>query len=77
MHPATTELEFDDSAILAIAQQALDLNIGARGLKTVLEQSMMPYMYGMQELKKNGVKLLAVTEDMITTNTMTQETHEI
>jgi len=37
----------------------------------------MPYMYGMQELKKNGVKLLAVTEDMITTNTMTQETHEI
>jgi ATP-dependent Clp protease ATP-binding subunit ClpX len=71
------ELEFDDPAILAIAQQALDLNIGARGLKTVLEQSMMPFMYGMQELKKNGVKLLSVTENMITTNILTQETHEI
>jgi ATP-dependent Clp protease ATP-binding subunit ClpX len=72
------ELEFEDPAILAIAQQALDLNIGARGLKTVLEQSMMPFMYGMQELKKNGVKLLSVTENMITTNIIdTQETHEI
>jgi ATP-dependent Clp protease ATP-binding subunit ClpX len=71
------DLEFEDSAILAIAQQAMDLNIGARGLKTVLEQSMMPYMYGMQELKKNGVKVLSVTEHMITTHISSQETHEV
>jgi ATP-dependent Clp protease ATP-binding subunit ClpX len=62
------ELEFDDDAILAIAQKALDLNIGARGLKTILEQTMLPYLYGIGDIKKNGIKVLQVSEDMITTH---------
>jgi ATP-dependent Clp protease ATP-binding subunit ClpX len=63
------ELKFEDSAILAIAQQAQDLGIGARGLKTVLEHTMMPLMYGMTQLKKNGIKQLTIEESMITNNT--------
>jgi len=63
------ELKFEDSAILAIAQQAQDLGIGARGLKTVLEHTMMPLMYGMSQLKKNGIKQLTIEESMITNNT--------
>ena len=38
------ELEFEDTAIIAVAQQALDMKIGARGLKTirVTSQGAMP-----------------------------------
>jgi ATP-dependent Clp protease ATP-binding subunit ClpX len=57
------ELKFEDSAILAIAQQAQDLGIGARGLKTVLEHTMMPLMYGMSQLKKNGIKQLTIEDE--------------
>lgn len=62
------DLEFEDTAILAIAQKALDLGIGARGLKTVLENIMTPWMYEISNLKKNGIKQLTITEDIITNN---------
>lgn len=62
-------LEFEDSAIIALAQQAFDLGIGARGLKTVLERVMMPWMYDIPALKKNGIKQLIITEEMIITQT--------
>jgi ATP-dependent Clp protease ATP-binding subunit ClpX len=63
------ELEFDDRAILAIAQQSLDLGIGARGLKTVIEKVMTPLMYHIPEFKKQGVKRITITESVITNNT--------
>ena len=59
------DLEFEDAAVLAIAQRALDLGIGARGLKTVMENLMMPLMYEIPAMKKDGVKQLTITEDMI------------
>lgn len=39
------QLEFDDGAIEAIAQKAIDLNTGARGLRTIMENSMLEIMY--------------------------------
>ena len=39
------KLEFDDEAIRAIAQKAIRLNTGARGLRSILEQSMLDIMY--------------------------------
>ena len=62
------ELIFDDSSILAIAQQALSLGIGARGLKTVLEKTMTPLMYRIPEFKKRGIKRITITEAVITNN---------
>jgi ATP-dependent Clp protease ATP-binding subunit ClpX len=62
------ELTFDDSSILAIAQQALSLGIGARGLKTVLEKTMTPLMYRIPEFKKRGIKRITITEAVITNN---------
>jgi ATP-dependent Clp protease ATP-binding subunit ClpX len=59
-------LDFEDSALLAVAQAALDLGIGARGLKTVLEKALNPLMFEIPELKRNGIKRIIVTEDMIT-----------
>jgi ATP-dependent Clp protease ATP-binding subunit ClpX len=63
------ELTFDDRAILAIAQQSLDLGIGARGLKTVIEKVMTPLMYRIPEFKKQAVKRIIITESVITNNT--------
>jgi ATP-dependent Clp protease ATP-binding subunit ClpX len=62
------ELTFTDASILAIAQQALSLGIGARGLKTVLEKTMTPLMYRIPEFKKRGIKRITITEDVITNN---------
>jgi ATP-dependent Clp protease ATP-binding subunit ClpX len=54
---------------LAIAQQSLDLGIGARGLKTVIEKVMTPLMYRIPEFKKQAVKRIIITESVITNNT--------
>ncbi|MCR4641190.1 MAG: ATP-dependent Clp protease ATP-binding subunit ClpX [Lachnospiraceae bacterium] len=39
------ELEFEDDALDLIAQKALDRKIGARGLRSILEDTMMDVMY--------------------------------
>lgn len=59
------QLEFEDTAILAIAQQALDMKIGARGLKSVLETVLMPHLYEISALKKKGINQLIITEQEI------------
>lgn len=39
------ELEFDDDALGEIAQKALDLKTGARGLRSIVEDTMLDVMY--------------------------------
>ena len=39
------ELEFDDSALEAIAEKALEKKTGARGLRSIIENVLMPVMY--------------------------------
>ena len=39
------ELEFDKSAIKAVAKKAVELKTGARGLRTILEERMLDVMY--------------------------------
>lgn len=39
------ELEFDDAALRAIAQKAIELNTGARGLRSILEGALLDLMY--------------------------------
>ena len=39
------ELEFADSGIAAVAKQAIKLNTGARGLRTIIEDTMLDIMY--------------------------------
>jgi len=39
------ELEFEPAALEAVAQKAIDRQIGARGLRAVLESLMIPVMY--------------------------------
>lgn len=75
------ELIFTDDAVASIAQQAMDLGLGARGLKTVLEATMTHHMYHMQAIKAKQQKELCVDSSMIITSiehqTNTQGNNEI
>ena len=60
------ELDFTDSGIQAIAQQAIQRKTGARGLKTVLEKLLLNTMFDApsdQDLRKVVVDEAAITED--------------
>lgn len=56
-------LEFDDDALIAVAKESIKRNTGARGLRAILEQSMLEVMYDLPE--KNHVKKCIITENSI------------
>ena len=39
------ELEFDDGALSAIAEKTLEKKTGARGLRSIIEKTLLPIMY--------------------------------
>lgn len=45
------KLEIDDEAVRFIARRALDLNTGARGLRSIVENAMMDTMYSVPDNK--------------------------
>lgn len=57
------ELSFTDEAIEKIADRAIELKTGARGLRGILENVMTELMYEMPS--RNDVKELTITADMI------------
>ncbi|HJD60948.1 MAG TPA: ATP-dependent Clp protease ATP-binding subunit ClpX [Rickettsia endosymbiont of Columbicola hoogstraali] len=56
------ELIFEDSALEAIAEKALDKKTGARGLRSIIEHLLLDSMYKVAELKKQRV---TITEDVV------------
>lgn len=57
------ELEFDEESIKAIAHEAIKRQTGARGLRAIMEQSMLEVMY---ELPAHGeIKKCIVTKNVI------------
>ena len=60
------ELEFNKEAILAIAKKAMELNTGARGLRSIVENGMMDIMYSVPGNK--DIEKVIVTEDTILKN---------
>jgi ATP-dependent Clp protease ATP-binding subunit ClpX len=57
-------LEFDEKALIAVAQQALKQKTGARGLRAILEKSMLDVMFDIPSMQ--GVRRCVVSEDTIT-----------
>jgi ATP-dependent Clp protease ATP-binding subunit ClpX len=57
------KLKFTDDAIVAIADQALERKMGARGLKIILEDLMLDVMYQLPSQKK--VKEFIATREMV------------
>ena len=62
------ELTFTDEAIVAVAELAHEQHVGARGLKTILERTLMPYMYTLAEIKKQGFKKIEITDKVVKYN---------
>jgi ATP-dependent Clp protease ATP-binding subunit ClpX len=62
------ELEFTAEAIDAVAELAYNQAVGARGLKTILERTLMPYMYTLSEIKKQGFKKIEITANVVKYN---------
>lgn len=57
------ELKFNESALLAIANQALKRNTGARGLRAILESILLDIMYEIPS--EENIKKVTITEDVI------------
>ena len=62
------DLIFEDEAIAAIAQQAIDQNTGARGLRSIVEKLMLDSMFEAPSIK--GKKELLITKKMIDNNSI-------
>ncbi len=57
------DLEFKPDAIKAIAKKAFERNIGARGLRSIMEDTMMDIMYEIPS--DESIKKFVVTADMV------------
>ena len=57
------ELEFEDDALIAIADKAIERNTGARGLRSIMEKLMMTVMYEIPSRK--DVSKVIVTADCV------------
>jgi ATP-dependent Clp protease ATP-binding subunit ClpX len=57
------DLAFEEDAITAIAQKALDMKTGARGLRSIVENIMIDIMYDIPSLE--DVKKVTITKDVI------------
>ena len=60
------KLEFDESALKAIADKAISLHTGARGLRTIVENAMLDIMYKAPSDK--SIKKIIITGDTIENN---------
>jgi ATP-dependent Clp protease ATP-binding subunit ClpX len=66
-------LRFEDSALRAIAQEAIKRNTGARGLRGVIESAMLDLMYEIPS--KGNVKDVVITDEVITKTGKAQLTY--
>ncbi|MBX5486735.1 MAG: ATP-dependent Clp protease ATP-binding subunit ClpX [Mycolicibacterium hassiacum] len=60
------ELEFTDDALEAIADQAIHRGTGARGLRAIMEEVLMPVMYDIPS--RNDVAKVVVTKETVLDN---------
>lgn len=61
------ELEFTDGALKAIAEKAIERQTGARGLRAIIEETMLDIMYDVPS--RSDVERVTVTEDTVKNKT--------
>ena len=57
-----TTLHFEDEAIREVAKMALELKIGARGIRSILETILIDFMY---EIPRLGINTVIITSDIV------------
>lgn len=59
------DLQFEESALTHIAEKAKDLKTNARGLKNIIEKTLLPYQFDAINLVDRGLTKIVVNKDTI------------
>ena len=59
------ELEFDDDAFLSVAGKAKELKTNARGLKNILEKTLLPYQFDAINLVERGLHKIVISKTSV------------
>ena len=59
------ELVFDDSALIHVAEKAKELKTNARGLKNIIEKTLLPYQFDAVNLSDRGLSQIRISKDTI------------
>lgn len=62
------EIEFKIKALEKVADIAIEQQLGARGLRKILDNALLDIQYELPELTEQGVKKLIITEEVIDRN---------
>ena len=60
------QIEFKIAALEAVADIAIKQQLGARGLRKILDNALLELQYELPELAEKGVKKVIVTDQVIT-----------
>ena len=58
-------LEFEDEALSYIAEKAKELKTNARGLKNIIEKTLLPYQFDAINLVERGLSKIVISKDTI------------
>jgi ATP-dependent Clp protease ATP-binding subunit ClpX len=59
------ELEFQNDALIYIAERAKELKTNARGLKNIIEKTLLPYQFDAVNLVERGLTRLVISKDTV------------
>jgi ATP-dependent Clp protease ATP-binding subunit ClpX len=59
------ELTFDDESLEVIAKKAKELKTNARGLKNIIEKTLLPYQFDAVNLVERGLKSIRISKDTV------------
>jgi len=59
------DIQFEDDALREMAKRAKDLKTNARGLKTIMEKTLLPYQFDALNLVERGLKKILISKDTV------------
>ena len=62
------DIEFTKEAKISIARKAKELGTNARGLKNIVDSTVLPYQFDAAEMRTNGVNKIQITADVVDNN---------
>lgn len=62
------DLQFDDQALMQIATKSKELKTNARGLKNIIEKTLLPYQFDAVNLASRGLSKLQISKDTVSGN---------
>jgi ATP-dependent Clp protease ATP-binding subunit ClpX len=62
------DLQFEDAALHEVARRAKELKTNARGLKNILEKTLLPYQFDAVNLLERGLSKIVISKDTIAGN---------